>query len=95
MRRRELAGWLVAGVLLMVAAARPGADEVRCKKLVIEIANGETRMVLTTTDRGEPMIGMNSGGKRIRFAILMMEGQKPVLVRYDADGEPSFSEFKP
>ena len=87
MRRRELAGWLVAGVLLMVAAARPGADEVRCKKLVIEDEVGVVRIVLDGDTKGNATISIVDRKGRPRVMVGCGPTGPPIIGTIDADGE--------
>lgn len=64
-------GWVVAGVILLVAATRPASDETRAKRLVIEDEQGRPRIVVETF-ADQPRIRMLTADGKLGWSAGIM-----------------------
>ena len=84
-RYSGLAGWFVAGVLMLIGAGQ--SDTTRMKKLVIDDVDGNPRMILTTMHNGQPTIIL-SDKDNPRLVIYLDESNAPHFQTCPQGGQP-------
>src|SRR5215207_929087 len=62
------------------------ADEIRARRLIIEDAEGNSKIILGTTPEGHPGIGLRDQNGVIRMQLIVLDGNSPKVLLTDSAG---------